>query len=168
MPNIRQNDFNPIEQQMNCCAYCGAILNSPTCDHVPSRVFLDEPYPPNLPSVPACESCNISFSRDEVFLACLIDFAHTGASSAGLCERIKTKKALEHSPGLEIDILQQRIIITNGQISLTLTDLFKERVENVLSKLARGHAAYELNLPILTPPLELKYKPICTMTTAER
>lgn len=46
------------------CVYCGGEPS--TRDHVPSKVFLDEPYPENnLPVVPACETCNNSFSLDE-------------------------------------------------------------------------------------------------------
>jgi hypothetical protein len=51
------------------CVYCGGL--DETRDHVPSRVFLDSPFPENLPVVPACWECNNSFSRDDV--CCLSD-----------------------------------------------------------------------------------------------
>jgi hypothetical protein len=62
------------------CVYCGGL--DETRDHVPSRVFLDEPLPENLPVVPACIACNNSFSRDEEYLACLIECALTGSVEA--------------------------------------------------------------------------------------
>ena len=36
----------------DACAYCGN--NADTRDHVPSKVLLDEPLPPDLPVVAAC------------------------------------------------------------------------------------------------------------------
>src|SRR5580700_2734927 len=59
------------------CIFCGGPEE--TRDHVPSRVFLDQPYPDNLPVVPACHRCNTSFSADEEYLACLIECAKAGS-----------------------------------------------------------------------------------------
>ena len=42
------------------CVYCGNAAG--TRDHVPPKVLLDEPYPPDLPPVPACDECNNRFS----------------------------------------------------------------------------------------------------------
>lgn len=53
------------------CVYCGDQPD--TRDHVPSKVFLNEPYPPELPVVAACKRCNESFSLDEQYLACFLD-----------------------------------------------------------------------------------------------
>ena len=60
------------------CAYCGDITN--TRDHVPSKILLDEPYPENLPVVPACSKCNQGFSLDEEYLACLIECIIVGST----------------------------------------------------------------------------------------
>ena len=43
-------------------SYCGAYPD--TRDHVPSKVLLDEPYPPDLPVIGACQRCNTSYSLD--------------------------------------------------------------------------------------------------------
>lgn len=40
------------ERQLSACVFCRR--ETETRDHVPSRVLLDEPYPENLPVVPAC------------------------------------------------------------------------------------------------------------------
>ena len=58
------------ERLTGMCVYCGA--QPETRDHVPSKVLLDEPYPPELPVVGACEKCNASFSMDEQYLACFL------------------------------------------------------------------------------------------------
>jgi len=62
------------------CVYCGGAEPS-TRDHVPPKVFLDEPYPPGLPVVGACEGCNLGFSLDEQYLACLIGCVMCGAAA---------------------------------------------------------------------------------------
>ena len=49
----------------NYCAYCGGPAE--TEDHVPSRCFLDKPYPQDLPVIPCCHKCNYEFSKDEEF-----------------------------------------------------------------------------------------------------
>ena len=45
------------------CVYCGDIADSK--DHVPPKVLLETPYPPNLCTVPACRACNASYADDE-------------------------------------------------------------------------------------------------------
>jgi hypothetical protein len=45
----------------------------PTDDRMPSRVFLDRPFPQNLPVSPACDKCNESLSCDEEYLACVLE-----------------------------------------------------------------------------------------------
>ena len=63
------------------CVYCSG--STETRDHIPSRVLLDEPYPENLLVIPACGSCNESFSLDEEYVACLVECARTGWLVAG-------------------------------------------------------------------------------------
>ena len=58
------------------CVYCGEN-DADTTDHVPPKSILLDPYPPNLPTVPACSSCNHGFGRDfdekiKIYLATLL------------------------------------------------------------------------------------------------
>jgi hypothetical protein len=48
------------------CIYCGASENL-TFDHVPPKLLLAAPYPPNLITVPACYGCNQSFQKDDEY-----------------------------------------------------------------------------------------------------
>ncbi|HEY7769949.1 MAG TPA: hypothetical protein VIB55_17395, partial [Longimicrobium sp.] len=59
------------------CAYCGDVPS--TADHVPSKVLLDQPFPENLPVVRCCITCNNRFSRDEPYVACLIECVISGS-----------------------------------------------------------------------------------------
>jgi hypothetical protein len=53
------------------CGYCGTD-KSVTVDHVPPKLLLMRPYPPNLITVPACFPCNQSFQKDDEYLRAML------------------------------------------------------------------------------------------------
>ena len=143
------------KRQLGWCIYCGAKTESR--DHVPSKVFLDEPYPENLPVVPACSQCNYGFSLDEEYVACLIECVIAGAG--GLIERTKIARILREKSRLQKKIRDSMRII-DSQIHF---DVESDRVRNVILKLGRGHAAYELNEPQFEEPLSVSYSALGAM-----
>lgn len=121
----------------HCCAYCGNFAE--TEDHVPSRCFLDKPHPQDMPVVPCCKQCNHDFSEDEEYVSCLIDCMKAHTTNPSEIQRDKTRKTLLHSIGL-----QERISAQMRDFGgVTIYDLEKDRLKNVLRKLAYGHLAYE-------------------------
>ena len=48
------------------CAYCGHVKKL-TADHVPPKLFLERPLPPNLLTVLSCVDCNRSFMLDDEY-----------------------------------------------------------------------------------------------------
>lgn len=52
--------------ELKRCIYCGTD-NDLTVDHVPPKLLLARPYPPNLITVPACRACNQSFQKDDEY-----------------------------------------------------------------------------------------------------
>jgi hypothetical protein len=150
------------ERNKGWCVFCGAPME--TRDHAPSRVFLDEPYPENLPVVPACHACNQSFSLDEEYLACLVECARTGSVEQARAARPKIAKTLNGKALLETRLVSARHE-TADQIFWTPED---ERVRNVIVKLARGHVAYEQNEPRLGLPAKVSVVPLCAMTPEVR
>ena len=48
------------------CAYCGKAKKL-TLEHVPPKLFLEQPFPKNLMTVPACGGCNQSFKADDEY-----------------------------------------------------------------------------------------------------
>jgi hypothetical protein len=48
------------------CSYCG-LEKKITSDHVPPKLFLEQPRPPNLLTVPSCSDCNQSFMADDEY-----------------------------------------------------------------------------------------------------
>ena len=121
----------------NFCAYCGKLAE--TEDHVPSRCFLDKPYPKDLPVVPCCHNCNRDFSEDEEYVSCLIDCMKANTVVPDEILREKTRRTLLHSPKL-----QERIALQKREFGgVTVFDIEKERLEKVIRKLAFGHLAFE-------------------------
>lgn len=140
------------------CAYCGLLPN--TRDHVPSRVLLDEPFPPQLPVVDACGACNNQFSLDEQYVACFVEVVLSGTINFSAIGRAKVKRILEENAALASRIrVSQR---TDGEGNLFWEPEI-DRVRRVALKLARGHAAYEL-YPQLAEPDQVKVAPIILMS----
>ncbi len=120
----------------NGCIYCGNPAT--TREHVPSKAFLQEPYPDNLPTIPACFACNNGYSEDENYVACFLDVLKSqvyydySEQEQTDCRIAKDKKLQKN--------LQEQIKSTDGKI---LYQLDEQRFDRILLKLARGHAGFE-------------------------
>jgi hypothetical protein len=147
------------ERFTGLCVYCGAEPD--TRDHVPSKVLLDEPFPADLPVVPACQRCNNRFSLDEQYLACLVECAITGSTDPDLVRRDKVKRILRENPVLAARLAAARRAEEAGTVSWKPE---ADRVRNVVLKLARGHAAYEYSEPQLGDPQHVSFIPACAMS----
>lgn len=142
------------------CAFCGGETG--TRDHCPSRVFLDRPYPENLPIVPACSACNSRFSIDEEYLACFLSCSVAGTTDPDAQPRDKTRRILNSRP-----LLRKRI----EQAYEHEERKFKpesERIISVATKLAQGHALFELNEAYPYKPDVITFAPITLLTKDER
>jgi hypothetical protein len=150
------------ERLSGSCVYCGGVPDSR--DHVPSKVLLDDPLPPDLPVVEACSTCNGNFSLDEEYLACFLECVLSGSTSPESLSRPKIKSILARKVKLARRI--QSCCWQGGDGSLTW-EPEERRVRNVVLKLARGHAAFELSLPQIEEPDEVWVLPFATMSGAE-
>ena len=150
------------ERLVSGCIYCGA--EQLTREHVPSKVFLDRPYPEYLPVVGACRSCNTGYSLDEQYVACFIECVVSGGTGSDVIKRNKILRTLERSCGLKSKIESSRREDDNGRL------VWKpeiERVERVVLKLARGHYAYEL-FTIFDEPSFINISPLCAFDKVQR
>jgi hypothetical protein len=145
------------------CIYCDTGKEE-TRDHVPSRVFLDPPFPTNLPVVPACYTCNNGFAQDEEYLACLIECVLAGSTDPDCVQRPRVADILQKKMALR-SRLEAAKSITDSRAFFTVEEA---RVENVVRKLARGHAAFELSLALRRQPTSLTWLPLSIMTDEER
>jgi len=154
-------NYGDERQQAKCVDCAGA---NETIDHVPSRVLLDEPYPENLSGVPACLQCNQSFSADEEYLACLIECTLAGSAEPNGLKRQKIKRILQERPALARRLSRTRRETPGGIVFDVKTD----RVRHVLLKMARGHAAFELNEPQFDEPLSVNFCPLPLLPEDQR
>jgi hypothetical protein len=144
------------------CVHCGAA--DETSDHVPSKTFLDEPFPENLPVSPSCFRCNNNLSLDEEYLACLLECVIAGAVDPDKIERPRVARSLTRKHRLT-DRLKKARHTVGEQV---VWDFEADRIRGVLLKLARGHAAFELNEPRIDAPDAFSFKPLTAMTSGER
>ena len=144
------------------CSYCGDI-GIETRDHVPSRILLDEPFPENFPVVPCCLKCNQYFSLDEEYFACAIECILHGTTNVDKLKREKVKAILERKQSLRQRI-ENSFVLQDGQIHFQIE---QDRFENVITKLAKGHAKYETSEPQLDEPLSISMTPLMLMTEEE-
>lgn len=150
------------ERLLAGCLYCGS--HADTRDHVPSRVLLDEHYPENLPIVPACGRCNAGFSLDEEYLACLIECVIAGSTDPARIRREKVARILSQRPALQRLFELARVGTSSG----TEFRSDESRVRNVLLKLARGHAAFELHEVNRDEPISFAVTPLCNVSPDRR
>lgn len=145
------------------CAYCGAPTRD-TRDHVPSRILLDPPMPDNLPVVWACYACNNGFSRDEEYVACLIECAIEGTTDPDKIARGQVALILRRSPALRAR-LESAGRVVDSQIGFVPE---ADRLVNVVRKLATGHALYELAFPGRREPTSLWCAPLALLSATQR
>lgn len=141
-------------RQAEACTYCGKATQ--TRDHVPPRVLLDEPFPENLPVVPACLLCNNTASSDEEYLASLVECIICGTTDPAKVGREKIRRTLAKQPALQ-ERLTAALRWENEQ---SLFQIELDRVERIVVKLAQGHALYELNEPQIARPSSVAISPL--------
>ena len=140
-----------------------AVSRQRTRDHVPSRAFLDRPFPPNLPVVECCHRCNNGFSLDEQYLACLLECVVCGGVEPEFFERERVARMLQDSATLRERLASARRSFDGG----TAWEMESERVSHVVVKLARGHAAFEHQRHYPAPD-SISITPLVSMSEDER
>ncbi len=150
------------DRLINGCIYCGG--NAETRDHVPSRILLKKPYPENLPVVGACKRCNQGFSKDEEYLVCLLESVLAGSTSPEKIKKPSVARAMERSPALKSRIEAVKSTY-NGKTAFIPE---QARVKNVMLKLARGHAAFELSQLCYEEPNHFWCEPLELLSEEQR
>jgi hypothetical protein len=139
------------------CVYCGGPPE--TDDHLPSKILLDDPLPANLHTVSACLACNSGYSYDEEYLACLLEVVRLGSTEDIAQMRPKIRDTLSKQTKLAARLNAARTITSAGVFWAPEI----QRVTNIASKLAQGHAAYELSEPQYRAPDRLAVLPLSLM-----
>jgi len=158
---VRQYQTFVDKRLLGPCAFCGGRPD--TRDHVPPKVFLDKPYPTNLPVVASCAGCNIGASLDEEFLAALLEVVVCGTANAADLRREGVARALKHSPALAA--LLARGLTDRG---FALSARHAERVSRVLEKIGRALWALEIGEPSGDLGAAVTWQPWPTLTSEQR
>lgn len=120
------------------CCYCGGYAD--TVDHVPSKVFLDEPYPDNLPVVPCCRNCNEEFSLDEEYVAVLLECVRLQTFDIDQFKREKVIKIVKHTPAILNTVRESVLQLLDGHYTINPENA---RLKRVLTKFIAGHLRFE-------------------------
>lgn len=145
------------------CVYCCKEANSR--EHIPSKIFLDKPYGTNLAILPSCIECNNSYSGDEQYLACLVDYVQYKLSDFKTVKRSKIQKTFNSRPHIESEFENSTKYADDGSIDYIEFNL--DRIKHVLLKLSLGHAIYSLSCTNLGKPDTMFYKFATQMTQEE-
>jgi hypothetical protein len=148
------------ERSEGICVFCGGVPD--TRDHVPPRVFLDKPYPENLPVVASCFACNNGASVDEEYVACLIEVAVCGTTDPDSIRRDKIARTLRKKPSL---VAKMAGSLKQGGLVLSGKDV--ERVNSVVGKMAYALWAFENSGSSYRPLASLQWSPLPELTQEE-
>ena len=161
---MKQYDVSVDSRIVGICIYCGGIAK--TRDHVPSKAFLDKPYPENIPVVPCCFECNNKFSKDEEYVVCAIECLKCYSTDVNKIEREKVRSTLRHTPTLQTRIESYSKDLFSDIHNLRTLKIEKERFDNVIRKLVLGHLFFE-NSIISFASIKWQYKLLPRMNSRE-
>lgn len=152
------------------CIHCGGDIGALATnrDHVPSKSLLRSPYPPNLPVVQICVSCNQGFSSDEEYLVAFLGAVLSGSTDPNEQVLETSRKALARSAKLRARIARSETRYdTLGGDSRSIWAPEAARINRVILKNARGHAFYEYGEPMFEEPSFIGVLPFASMTVEQ-
>jgi hypothetical protein len=136
------------------CGYC-AKQRKLTRDHIPPKPLLEQPYPANLLTVPACYECNQSFMKDDEYtrtvLAVDIRASRNRAAQSKLPAIIRSLQDPEgqgFAAYLASQTAQTAILGPDGTPMAEVIDVDRERLRATGSRLIRGLYFIEMGTPI--------------------
>lgn len=145
------------------CVYCYEKADSR--EHLPSKIFLNEPYETELAILPSCTSCNNSYSENEQYLACLIDYVQYKLHNYEIVKRNKIQRAFNARPHIKKEFENLTKYTDDG--NLDYIEFNHDKVKNILLKLSIGHATYSLSAIHLGEPVAINYKFATQLTKEE-
>ena len=136
------------------CAYCGAA-DPQTVDHVPPKLMLEEPYPNNIVTVPACLDCNKRFMKDDEYTRTVIalDFRAAGNSAAQsrlpkVLRSLGYPKAKRFSDYLRRQLKPTDLVDATGNPLGIRAEVDISRIDATGKRFARGMYYYLAGTPI--------------------
>ena len=136
---------------------------------MPSKALLEPPYPENLPVVDVCQQCNAGFSKDEQYFSAFLAAVISGSTNPDPDRFPTAAKTLTYSAPLRERIERSRQVQATvwGDPEVQWTPEI-DRIARVIVKNARGHALFELGLPLLSDPAYVGFSPILVMSDEQK
>ena len=129
------------------CIFCRTALSNQNAskEHVPSKVFLQKPYPENLGVIYTCSSCNNRFSLDEEYSAVVVSVMKSGNCDPKRQAISTASKIMERKSKLTSSLRSGFVqhYAPSGKV-YTKFSFNKDRLDNVIQKNARTIALYEV------------------------
>lgn len=159
------NEFSDERNKVWCVHCSGTLADLKTNrDHVPTKGFLQKPWPNELPVMTICVGCNTSFSRDEQYAVSFLSSVLSGTTDPEKQINASAARAMIDSPALRsmIEQSKQEYQTLGGQTKLIWTpDMI--RINKVIVKNARGHAFHEVGEPIMNDPAAVWAHPLALL-----
>ena len=153
------------------CIHCGGALRTGESnrDHVPTKGFLNPPYPENLPVVDVCRKCNSGFASDEEYLIAFLGSLLSGSTTPDLVRFPKAASILSRSSRLRNRIARSQTVQGTlwGDPEVLWEPEF-ERIKRVIVKNARGHVLYEIGEPSLFAPSLVEILPFNRLSVRQK
>lgn len=156
------------ERLKDYCIYCNALLTEQEAsrEHIPSKVFLDKPYPENLFVAWVCKACNNSFSSDEEYAAAILGVMMSGSPDPENQIWDGTKRILSYQTKLREQIRKGCKLDAEGRF---FDIKFNEnRIENVLAKNAKALALYMISEPLYDEPSHISWQFLTELSEEEK
>ena len=115
------------------CIYCRENI-ADTTDHVPPESMLQQPYPLNLWTVPACTECNTSYSRDEEYFRAWVIGLFCFNEAAKEMFDGPIRACFDHSPRLKNKVFNS--IGVEGERTFVTAE--GDRLSRVVAKVVMG------------------------------
>ena len=137
-------------------------------DHAPSKSFLQDPRPDNLPVMKVCRECNNGFSRDEAYMVACLSAALSGTTDPEKQLIPSAARILTKSVPLQQQIVRSSEYMTIGGERRLVWRPDLDRVNRIVLKNARGHAFFEIGEPMMMAPQSVHAFPLEAMESGER
>lgn len=129
---------------IDTCAYCSEKKEL-TDDHVPPKLWLEEPYPDNLVTVPACWDCNKKFQKDDEYTRTVIALDFRAARNSAAQSRLpKIFRSLQRpqargfSEYLRSQLKKSDLVDSLGRPLGIRAEVDRSRIEATGERIAKG------------------------------
>lgn len=145
------------------CCHCGREItrSTSTLDHVPSKCFLEKPFPANLTTLRICIGCNNSFASDEEYMSAFLGMLlWDGDNPPSRISRI-----LDSNWVIQDDFDHRLAVTDEGYITIEPDE---DRLRNVIAKNAVGHLHSFTGTSPISHPDKVSMCPLANLPSEAR